>query len=73
MVGFYPQHFLFLPLSFSNSEEQGSLECCSSWGPRELDTTWRLNSSFSLLGYECECKWLKPEEDQVTEDNGGWE
>ena len=22
---------------------QGGLACCSSWGRKELDTTWRLN------------------------------
>ena len=29
---------------------QGSLECCSSWGPKELDTTKRLHFDFSLSG-----------------------
>ena len=24
-------------------ERQGGLECCSSWGPKESDTTERLN------------------------------
>ena len=28
-----------------NAEGQGSLECCSPWGHKELDTTWRLNNS----------------------------
>ena len=28
-----------------NSEEQGSLACCSSWGPKESDTTERLNGT----------------------------
>ena len=26
-------------------EGQGSLECCSPWGPIELDTTERLNNN----------------------------
>ena len=28
-----------------DSEGQGSLECCSSWGHKEVDTTQRLNNS----------------------------
>ena len=28
-----------------NSEGQGSLACCSSWGPKESDTTERLSST----------------------------
>ena len=28
-----------------DSEGQGSLACCSSWGLRELDTTWQLNNN----------------------------
>ena len=27
-----------------DSEGQASLACCSLWGPKELDTTERLNS-----------------------------
>ena len=26
-------------------EGQGSLVCCSPWGCKELDTTWRLNNN----------------------------
>ena len=26
-----------------DSEGQGSLACCSPWGRKESDTTWRLN------------------------------
>ena len=26
--------------TLGNGEGQGSLECCSSWGHEELDTTW---------------------------------
>ena len=29
--------------ALGNSEEQGSLACCSSWGRKESDTTERLN------------------------------
>ena len=28
-----------------DSEEQGSLECCSSWGHKEADMTQQLNNS----------------------------
>ena len=27
------------------SEGQGSIECCSPWGHKALDTTWQLNNS----------------------------
>ena len=27
-----------------DSEGQGSLACCSPWGHKELDLTWRLNN-----------------------------
>ena len=27
-----------------DGEGQGSLVCCSPWGQKELDTTWRLNN-----------------------------
>ena len=30
-----------------DGEEQGSLECCSPWGLRKSDMTWRLNNSHS--------------------------
>ena len=30
---------------WENSEGQGSLECCSSWGRKESDTTYRLNNN----------------------------
>ena len=33
--------------SLGNSEGQGSLVCCSSWGHKELDTTERLNNNSS--------------------------
>ena len=28
-----------------DSEGQGSLACCSSWGRKESDNTWRLNNN----------------------------
>ena len=31
-----------------DSEGQGSLPCCSSWGLEESDTTWPLNNNSSL-------------------------
>ena len=27
-----------------DGEGQGSLACCSPWGGKELDSTWRLNN-----------------------------
>ena len=30
------------------SEGQGSIECCSPWGHKALDTTWQLNNSNDL-------------------------
>ena len=30
--------------SLEESEGQGSLECCSPWGCKESDMTWRLNN-----------------------------
>ena len=35
--------------TLGDSEEQGSLVCCSSWCPKELDTTELLNSN-SIIG-----------------------
>ena len=35
-----------------DSEGQGSLACCSSWGRKEQDTTWRLNNTHT----KC-CLW----------------
>ena len=31
--------------ALGDSEEQGSLVCCSPWGHKESDTTLRLNSN----------------------------
>ena len=33
----------------SNSEKQGSLACCSSWGCKESDMTKRLNNNNEIL------------------------
>ena len=33
--------------TLGGGEGQGSLACCSPWGRKELDTTWRLTSSSS--------------------------
>ena len=33
-----------------DGEGQGSLVCCSSWGHKEWDTTYRLNNNFSTHG-----------------------
>ena len=35
-----------------DSEGQRSLACCSSWGCRELDMTWRLNNSSNNNQYD---------------------
>ena len=35
-----------------DSEGQGRLVCCSSWGRKELDTTEQLNNNDSCFGIE---------------------
>ena len=35
--------------TLGNSEGQGSLVCCSSWGCKESDITWRLNNKYPGL------------------------
>ena len=30
--------------TLGHGERQGGLVCCSPWGLKELDTTWRLNN-----------------------------
>ena len=37
--------------ALGDGEGQGSLACCSPWGPRESDTTERLQNSSSLKGF----------------------
>ena len=34
--------------TLGDSEEQGSLACCSPWGHKELDITERLNNNKNL-------------------------
>ena len=36
--------------SQGDSEGQGSLVCCSSWGPKELDTTCQINNNNEITG-----------------------
>ena len=31
--------------TLGDGDGQGSLACCSPWGHKELDTTWRLNNN----------------------------
>ena len=49
MVGW---HYWFkgheLGQTLGDDEGQGSLTCYSPWGPKELDTTWRLNNKYSI-------------------------
>ena len=33
----------------ANGEEQGTLECCSPWGHKELDLTERLNNTKKFM------------------------
>ena len=47
MVGWH--HWLNSHEFEGDSEGQGSLACCSSWGPRELDMTWELNNTCQQL------------------------
>ena len=37
--------------ALGDSEGQGSLECCSPWACKELDTIKRLNSNKEFLNY----------------------
>ena len=65
MVGWY--HWLNgheFELTQGDSEIQGSLACCSSWGHRKLDSTWQLNNNKSQgtvvvvhgLSYSATCR-----------------
>ena len=38
--------------SSGDSEGQWSLECCSPWGHKELDTTLRLNNTTTTIGVD---------------------
>ena len=47
--------------TLGDSAGQGSLACCSSWGRKESDTTYQLNSNNTLvtrLGSEVRRTWL---------------
>ena len=35
--------------TLGDSEGPGSLACCSPWGPKELDTTERLNDNKTII------------------------
>ena len=39
------------------SDGQGGLECCDSWGRKELDTTERLNWLNWMVAQQCECTY----------------
>ena len=45
MVGWHWLSGYEFELTLGDSETQGSLACCSSWGRKESDTTQRLNNS----------------------------
>ena len=46
MVGWHPWlNGLEFEQTQGDSEGQGSLACCSSLGPRELDTSWQMNNN----------------------------
>ena len=57
--------------SLGDGEGQGSLACCSPWGCRELDMTWRLNNNKEATGDLCisRCPGARPE--QVHQNIGG--
>ena len=49
MVGWYHQFNEHeFEQNLADSEGQGSLECCSSWGHKESDTTYCLNDNISI-------------------------
>ena len=51
-----------------DSEEQGSLACCSPWGRKELDTIQQLNNSNWEVRWETGCDELpSPGEDPQGE------
>ena len=54
-----------------DSEGQGSLVCCSSWGRKESDNTWRLNNNkqfYALYSQLLEGKvvWVSKIPNKVT-------
>ena len=53
--------------SQGDSDGQKSLECCISWGHKELDTTQQLkNMVFPVVMYGCESWTIKKAERQRT-------
>ena len=38
--------------ALGDGEGQGSLECCSPWGCKELDTPERLNNDSTIVAYK---------------------
>ena len=53
MVGWHHQlHGHEFGQTQEHSEGQGSLACCSSWGHKELDTTYQLNNNNNHLYVE---------------------
>ena len=48
MVGWHHQlNGYEFELTLGNDEGQGSLVCCSPWGPKESDTTEQLNGTIN--------------------------
>ena len=47
-----------LEQALGDGEGQGSLACCHSWGPRELDMTERLNNKSSPPGEDVGAVYL---------------
>ena len=43
--------------TLEDSEGQGGLECCSSWGGKELDMTWQLNNKWLSSRKICYGHW----------------
>ena len=49
MVGWYHQfNGHEFEQTMGDSERQGSLKCCSPWGPKELDRTEPLNNNIEM-------------------------
>ena len=52
MVGWHQLNGHEFEQTPGDSEGQGSLECCSPWGRKELDMTGRLNNN-NIIKYGC--------------------
>ena len=57
--------------TLGNSEEQGSLVCCSPWCCKELDTTEQLNNNTEKQGLYLIAFWPLVRQALVLEDWGG--